>query len=312
MGNIFATMSDAILGENLKIGYDIAFPNLHIFFKNLSNVIYIPIPGGHFLRIAYYGIVVALGMVIAFYAVTKVAKASGQNDEDYLDLFIFVIIAGVFGARLYYVLFNLDYYGAMPSKIFAINEGGLAIYGGIIAAFLTTIIFCKIRKLNILKVLDTAIVGLPLGQAIGRFGNFFNMEAFGTYTNNIFAMRMRYELVDRNYIDDIIKNNIIIEDGIEYMQAHPTFLYESFFNILLFVLLIILYKKYKKFDGMILATYLIGYGALRFIIEGLRTDSLMLFNTGIRVSKGLSLILLIVGIIIYIFNLIIFKNKKEV
>lgn len=315
MGDLISSISEASINIDANVGYDIAFPHLGLFFKNFRNVIYIPMPGGHYLRIAYYGIIVALAMLISFFVVARLAKSTRQNEENYIDLFIYIIICGVFGARLYYVLFNLPYYASQPSKIFAINEGGLAIYGGIISAFIVTFIFCKKRKLKISDIFDTAIIGLPLGQAIGRFGNFFNMEAFGTYTDNIFAMSMRYELVDYNYIDDNIYMHKIIEDGIEYVQAHPTFLYESFFNIILFIILIVLYKKCKKFGFMIFATYLLGYGIIRFFIESLRTDSLMLFNTGVRVSQAVAIISIIVGLIIYIINIknMLFTNKdKEV
>ena len=129
------------------------------------------------------------------------------------------------------------------------------------------------------------------------------MEAFGTYTNNLFAMRMKYDYVVNNGIDISHTMNMITENGISYIQAHPTFLYESFFSLVLFIILVVLITKFYKFKGEILATYLIGYGIIRFFIEGLRTDSLMFMNTGIKVSQVVAIICVVIGVLIYVFNL---------
>lgn len=306
-----ASVSDAIasisqIAENVgKVNtYDIAFPHLNIFIYNLRNNFSV---FGY--TIAYYGVIIALAMLIGFMVVILLAKKTNQNQDNYYDLFIWVIITSIIGARAYYVIFNWDYYQIRPKQVLDIYQainiraGGLAIYGGIIAAILTTFIFCLIKRMKFFKTIDTAICGLAIGQAIGRFGNFFNMEAFGTWTNNIFAMRMKYNMVDRASIDNQMLYNIINDNGVEYVQAHPTFLYESFFNILLFILLIVLFTKLKKFNGQVFATYLLGYGVVRFFIEGLRTDSLYIANTIIRVSQVVSLVCIFVGLVIYIYNL---------
>lgn len=280
--------------------YDIAFPNLGIYINTLRNNIHIPFIGR---TIYVYGIVVALAMLVGFLAVTIIAKSKNQNVDNYYDLILYIIIFGILGARAYYVIFNWSYYEIRTHEILAINKGGLAIFGGIIAGFIVLAIFCLRRKINFIELADTSVCGLAIGQAIGRWGNFFNMEAFGTYTNNLFAMRMKYDYVVNNGIDITHTLNMITENGISYIQAHPTFLYESFFSLVLFIILVVLITKFYKFKGEILATYLIGYGIIRFFIEGLRTDSLMFMNTGIKVSQVVAIICVVIGVLIYVFNL---------
>lgn len=280
--------------------YDIAFPNLGIYINTLRNNIHIPVIGR---TIYVYGIVIALAMLVGFLSVTFIAKSKNQNVDNYYDLILYIIIFGILGARAYYVIFNWSYYEIRTHEILAINKGGLAIFGGIIAGFIVLAIFCLRRKINFIELADTSVCGLAIGQAIGRWGNFFNMEAFGTYTNNLFAMRMKYDYVVNNGIDISHTMNMITENGISYIQAHPTFLYESFFSLILFIILVVLITKYYKFKGEILATYLIGYGLIRFFIEGLRTDSLMFMNTNIKVSQVVAILCVVIGVLIYVFNL---------
>ena len=280
--------------------YDIAFPNLGIYINTLRNNIHIPVIGR---TIYVYGIVIALAMLVGFLSVTFIAKSKNQNVDNYYDLILYIIIFGILGARAYYVIFNWSYYEIRTHEILAINKGGLAIFGGIIAGFIVLAIFCFRRKINFIELADTSVCGLAIGQAIGRWGNFFNMEAFGTYTNNLFAMRMKYDYVVNNGIDISHTMNMITENGISYIQAHPTFLYESFFSLVLFIILVVLITKFYKFKGEILATYLIGYGIIRFFIEGLRTDSLMFMNTNIKVSQVVAILCVVIGVLIYVFNL---------
>lgn len=285
--------------------YDLAFPNLNIFIEKMNSFITI----GNF-TIAYYGIIIAIGMLLSFFVVLQIAKKKNINEDYFYDIFIIAIIFGIIGARIYYVLFNLDYYMKDPVKILDIRGGGLAVYGGIILTFIALFVYFRIKKIEALKVLDVAIIGLPLGQAIGRWGNFFNMEAFGTYTNNIFAMRLNKSKLDSSVIDMTQLLNIINDGDAEYIQAHPTFLYESFFCLLLFVTLIIVIMKFHKFNGEIVAMYLIGYGIIRFFIESLRTDSLMIGT--FKISKIVAVVCFLVGlvlIIINIYKLAFLKNK---
>lgn len=294
---MIATISEI---TNTKVGYDLAFPNLGIFITNLKNTITI----GNF-TIAYYGIIIALGMLIAFTVVTRIAKRLGIDDDLFYDIFIIVIVFGIIGARAYYVIFRWDYYQIRPHEILDIRAGGLAVFGGILLAGTAIVIYCIWKKINFLKVLDLTMIGVVLGQAIGRYGNFFNMEAFGDYTNNLFAMRMRAEYIDTSNITFTQALNTITENGIDYIQAHPTFLYESTLNIILFGILVYIVLKRYKFDGQILASYLIGYGIIRFFVESLRTDSLMLGN--FRVSQIVAILCVISGLVIYVLH---FKNVK--
>lgn len=285
--------------------YDLAFPNLNIFIEKLNSFITI----GNF-TIAYYGIIIAIGMLLSFFVVLQIAKKKNINEDYFYDIFIIAIIFGIIGARIYYVLFNLDYYMKDPVKILDIRGGGLAVYGGIILTFIALFVYFRIKKIEALKVLDIAIIGLPLGQAIGRWGNFFNMEAFGTYTNNLFAMRLNKSKLDGSVIDMNQLLNIIKDGDTEYIQAHPTFLYESFFCLLLFVILIIAIVKFHKFNGEILSMYLVGYGIIRFFIEALRTDSLMIGT--FKISQIVAVVCFLVGlvfILINIYKLLFLKNK---
>ncbi len=289
-----STVSNVVMND--AKGYDIAFPNLGIYIETLRNNIHI----GNF-TIAYYGIIIALGMLIGFYVATHFGKLIDVSEDTLYDIFILVVIFGVIGARAYYVIFRWDYYQIRPYEILDIRAGGLAVFGGIILGVIAIAVYSFIKKVDILKVLDATMMGVVIGQAIGRYGNFFNMEAFGGYTNNLLAMRMRTDYIDQSSITFEQKINMIEENGISYIQAHPTFFYESFLNILLFIVLIIIIKKYYKFKGQILATYLIGYGVIRFFVESLRTDSLML---GIfRVSQLVAVACVVLGCIIYIYNM---------
>ena len=283
--------------------YDIAFPNLGIFIETLNNSITI-----HNFNIMYYGIIIAIAMMAGYLLVLFIAKKTKQNSDDYVDLFLIIMICAIIGARAYYVIFNWDYYEIRPYEILDVRKGGLAVFGGIILCIIALIIFCLRRKLNFFRLADTTVLGLLLGQSIGRYGNFFNMEAFGTYTNNIFAMRMLYDKVDSNSVDMNMLMNLINENGVSYVQAHPTFFYESSLNLILLVILLILFFKCNKFLGQTFASYLIGYGLIRFFIEGLRTDSLMFFKTNIRVSQAVALIFVFIGVLMIIYNITPLKS----
>lgn len=261
---------------------NINFPNLHIFLEDVGKNIMI----GDF-AIAYYGIVIALGMMGGVLLATHIAKKSGQNTDDYYDIALYAIVCAVIGARLYYVAFQWDYYSQDLSRIFNIREGGLAIYGGVIAAVITVYICTRIKKLDFGLVADTAGPGLILGQCIGRWGNFFNREAFGGYCDNLFAMQLPVSAVRNSEITAELRDNIMIVDGISYIQVHPTFLYESLWNLGLLILLLV-YWKHRKFNGEIFLLYLFGYGIGRFWIESLRTDQLLLPGIGYPASKALA------------------------
>ena len=278
---------------------EINFPNLGIYLDHVGKNISI-----FGFSIAYYGIVIVTGMMIAIWIAQREAKRTGQNPEQYLDLAMIGIAAGILGARIYYVIFAWDYYKDDLLSIFNIRQGGLAIYGGIIGACIAVVIYSRKKKQNFSLLMDTASMSIVFGQIMGRWGNFFNREAFGDYTNNLFAMQLPDSAVRANEITQKMWDHVVTVNGVEYIQVHPTFLYESLWNVGV-LLFLFWFRKRKKFNGEVFLMYLIGYGLGRIWIEGLRTDQLLLPVVGLPVSQLLSGCL-VVGCTI----LVVWKRKK--
>jgi phosphatidylglycerol:prolipoprotein diacylglycerol transferase len=278
---------------------EINFPNLGIYLDHVGKSISI-----FGFSIAYYGIVIVTGMMIAIWIAQREAKRTGQNPEQYLDLAMIGIAAGILGARIYYVIFAWDYYKDDLLSIFNIRQGGLAIYGGIIGACIAVVIYSRKKKQNFGLLMDTASMSIVFGQIMGRWGNFFNREAFGDYTNNLFAMQLPVSAVRANEITQKMWDHVVTVNGVEYIQVHPTFLYESLWNVGV-LLFLFWFRKRKKFNGEVFLMYLIGYGLGRIWIEGLRTDQLLLPVVGLPVSQLLSGCL-VVGCTI----LVVWKRKK--
>ena len=230
------------------------------------------------LNIAWYGVIIACGLLLGIWLATYRAKKRGWSSDLVLDFILLAVPLAIIGARAYYVAFEWEYFSAAPAKIIAINEGGLAIYGAVIGGFLAAFLFSRAAKFPFLKLIDLVIPSLILGQAMGRWGNFINQEAFGALVTN--PNLQFFPLA------------VYIQSLGEWHQA--TFFYESFCNTILLVITLLLGRKGVK-DGTLLATYFIGYGTVRAVIEGLRTDSLYLFGT-IRISQLLSALLVLVGI----------------
>ncbi len=254
----------------------VGFPDLGI--DKIEFYPYISIFG---FEVYIYGIIIAIGMGLAMVYGFKKATNFGIDGDKMTDVVIFGIIGGIVGARLYYVIFSWDIFKDDIWSIFDLRSGGLAIYGGIIGAILVGGIACKIKKLPFLPMLDIAGIGFLLGQGIGRWGNFFNVEAYGGHTELPWGM---------------IGNKI--PDSIA--PVHPTFLYESIWCLLGFILLSI-YAKRRKFDGEIFLLYLCWYGFERFFVEGLRMDSLWLIEDVIRVSQALSAVLFVLAVATLLF-----------
>lgn len=280
---------------------NINFPNLGIHLENVGQTISV-----FGFEIAYYGIIIGIGVLAGIAMAAFLAKKTGQNPDTYYDLALYAVVLSVLGARIYYVIFSWDSYKDDLLSIFNIRQGGLAIYGGVIAAIITVAVYGKIKKIPFGLMADTAGPGLILGQIIGRWGNFFNREAFGDYTNNLFAMQLPVDAVRSSDVTEKMLEHAEIIDGIRYIQVHPTFLYESLWNVCILVLML-LWIKHKKFDGQVFLIYLFGYGIGRFWIEGLRTDSLMFFGTGLRVSQVLAILMAIGAVVI---NVIALRKKK--
>ena len=264
---------------------DIAFPNLGIYLRNVPKSFTV-----FGFEIALYGVIIGIGVIAGILMAARQARVTGQDPDLYWDFSIYAVVLSVIGARIYYVIFEWDMYKDNLLKIFNIREGGLAIYGGVIAGFTTLFVYAGIKKQNALRMADTAVTGLILGQAIGRWGNFTNREVFGEYTDNILAMRLPVEAVRSRDISESLMAHMA--DGVNYIQVHPTFLYESMWNLGILILMLI-YWKHKKFEGEIALLYLGGYGLGRAWIEGIRTDQLFIPGTAYPVSQVLAILLFV-------------------
>lgn len=288
---------------------DIRFPNLGLVFSDVGRYISI----GDF-QVMYYGIIIACAFLLGMYIAQREAKRTGQDPELYLDFLLCLVIPAIIGARAYYVIFSWDYYGQHPLEILNLRHGGLGIVGGVAAGILTLFIFAKVRKQNPFLMLDTIVMGLLAGQILGRWGNFFNREAFGCYTDNLFAMQIpvKYfeqygrlpELQQAGLLDHLCE---VTTNGhtLSYIQVHPTFLYEGLWNAMV-LLIIFLYRKHKKFDGELTCIYFMGYGVGRFLIESLRVDQLQIGHTGIAATQVVCILLVIGGLI----GIVIGRRKK--
>ena len=246
-----------------------------------------------FIQIYWYSIFIFLGIISASFIIYKESKKRGIDDDNLINLAFNTIIFGIIGARLYYVAFNLPYYLKNPIEILEIWNGGLAIHGGLLFGLISIMIYCKKNDINTTKMLDIIVVGLILGQAIGRWGNFFNSEAYGAVTT--------YENLQAQGIPKFIIDGMYILGA--YRQ--PTFFYESIGCLIGFIIMLIIRLNKRLKSGNITAFYLVWYGILRFFIEKLRSDSLMLGN--LKMAQIVSIIYILIGIVIFIKNI---KSNK--
>ena len=246
------------------------------------------------ISIHWYSIILFIAILIGSNLAIKEAKKHGFEEDFMVNLLFLAVIVGIVGARLYYVIFNFDYYKDNLIEIFKVWNGGLAIHGGIIAGLITIAVICYKKKVNLLKILDYLVVGLILAQAIGRWGNFFNGEAHGSVTTlaHLQSLYLPQFIIDGMYIN-----------GNYYI---PTFLYESVGCFIGFIIMVVLRKKKFMKVGYLTSFYLFWYGVERFFVEGMRTDSLMFFS--LRVAQLVSLVMIIIGISLFIYCLK--KSKK--
>ena len=301
---------------------DINFPNIGISLPNVANGITI-----FGFDIMYYGIIIVCGMLLGGLLACWRAKRAGESPDMIIDFALYAILCAVAGARIYYVVFAWDSFKDNPLSVFNLRTGGLAIYGGVIGGVLAAVVYAKIKKISFFKLADICAPALLLGQVIGRWGNFFNREAFGTYTNGFFAMQLDRRVVGSDFTCSAvtlaqryagreealnrimeIRNNTVWMDEIEYIQVHPTFLYESLWNLALMIILL-LYTKYQKFDGELMFWYFVGYGVGRVWIEGMRTDQLFLWGSEIAVSQLLSALLAAAALTIIVVIRVKLKKK---
>ena len=302
----------------MLLNTNIRFPNLGLELQNVPSGIDV-----FGFEIAFYGMIIGFGMLAGWLIAEWMAKKTGQSTELYLDFALYAIVISVICTRLFYVIFNFDEFRGDLISIINIRDGGLAIYGGIIGAIASGIVYTRIKKYPFWLLADTGCIGLITGQMIGRWGNFFNREAFGKYTNGLFAMQLDVRDVASDFRISIpylqerfegrtaaferimeIRNKMVEVDGGNYIQVHPTFLYESLWNLALLIFLV-LYTKHKKFEGEVMLLYLAGYGLGRVWMEGLRTDQLFLWGTPIPISQLLSAMIVLVAT-----SMIVYKRRK--
>lgn len=270
-----------------------------------------------FTEVRWYGAIIAFGFLLAVLFGGRIAYVWKINLDKMIDVLLFGTIGAIVGARAYYVAFKWEYYSAHLSEIPQIWQGGLAIYGGIIGGIIMAFIVCKVEKLNFYNLLDLVGMSLLIGQGIGRWGNYANQEAFGTFTNGNFGM-MSDTVID--YIESHPDSFGLegVTDVASYiaendLYVHPTFFYESVWCILGFFVLYIILKKARKFSGQLFLTYGVWYGLERVVVEGMRTDSLYISGTNIRVSQLLSLgLVLVCGVLLTVLLIKYTKNPKPI
>lgn len=280
---------------------DIAFPNLGIYLDNVPKSFSV-----FGFEIALYGVIIGIGVLCGVLMAVHAAKKEGMDPDLIWDFAIYAIVFSIIGARAYYVIFEWDMYKENPISVLNLRNGGLAIYGAVIASFITLFVYTRFKKVSFLQMVDVCVPGLILGQAIGRWGNFTNREVFGGYTDNLVAMRLPELAVRARDITPDVREHIV--EGTNYIQVHPTFLYECLWNLLILCIMLV-YQKHKKFNGEIWLIYLGGYGLGRFWIEGIRTDQLYIMGTTIPVSQLIAIICVVVAVLADIIVRIRIRKK---
>ncbi|MDE7207272.1 MAG: prolipoprotein diacylglyceryl transferase [Lachnospiraceae bacterium] len=288
---------------------DIAFPHLGIYLENIPKSFSV-----FGFEIAFYGLIIGLGVICGVLMAVHIAKLEKMDSDIIWDFAIYAVIFSVIGARLYYVIFSWDLYKNNLLSIFNTRQGGLAIYGGVIGAFTTLFVYSKVKKLSPYQIGDCGVYGLVLGQIIGRWGNFFNREAFGGFTDSLFAMRLPFDAVRttdiaQSHLDGMAQMSA--DGAVNFIQVHPTFLYEGLWNLCLLVAMLF-YHKHKKYHGQMCLVYLGGYGLGRFFIEGLRTDQLLIPHTQIAVSQVLAMVMFVFAAALNAYIRVgLLKNKNK-
>lgn len=263
----------------------IRFPNLNISLD------YVPKGFQVFgVEFTVFGILVALGMLMGIFFIVLEAKRTNQNQNQYLGMVIFAIVGGVIGARLYYVGFQWNLYKNNAEEILNLRNGGMAFYGALLGGTLFAALFCQLRKISFWKMADTAVTGLLMGQIAGSLGCFFSREGFGEYTDNALAMQLPLSAVRSGDVTTGLRENLAEINGVSYIQAHPLFLYNCLWCILILIFILAIRRK-KRFQGELFMHYLAGYGLGHIVIEWLRTDKLYIPATKIPVSVLVSVLL---------------------
>ena len=285
----------------------IRFPNISAYFEGMNKSFTV-----FGFEITVYGILVAVGMLLGLAVIMLQVRKHKENLNLYLGTVLVALIGGLIGARLYYLAFSWEVFSGKPwTELINIRGGGLAIYGGIFGGALAGFIYCKIRKVSFGQMADTVSIGLLTGQIIGVWGNFFNREAFGEYTDSLFAMGLPMDSVQKSAVTKLMKQHLVTFRDMDYIQVHPLFFYESIWCLLL-LLILLLYTWRKKFEGEIFLRYLAGYGLGKCVIEWLRTDKLYIPKTKIPVSLLVSATLFLICGIVATVRRILSKKREKV
>ncbi|MDD7220292.1 MAG: prolipoprotein diacylglyceryl transferase, partial [Clostridia bacterium] len=290
----------------------VRFPNLHLVLEYLPRSFCI-----FGMEFTLYGVLIAVGTLLGMGLVLLEVRRSGQDQNKYLCLILVSLIFAVFGSRLSYVVLSWKMYRSAPMEIFHMREGGYMFYGGLLAGILAVWVLCRFLHLSFWQIADTVCPGILLGQAVGRWGDFFNRESFGEYTDSLFAMQIPVSMVRSAEVSGTMRDNMMTIKGISYIQVHPVFLYESLWCFLLLFILLGLLRK-KKFHGEIFMLYLSGYGLGRFFFEWLRTDKMLIPGTGIDISLVISAALVIIFVpaviiqrIMTMKRAVLWKKRRE-
>ena len=284
---------------------DIAFPNLGLYLENVPRKFTI-----FGFDIYFYGLIIGIGVLMGVLLAVHMAKKEKMDPDIIWDFAIYAVIFSVIGARLYYVAFSWDEYKDNLLSIFNTRNGGMAIYGGVIGAFITLFVYSKLKKKSPFQIGDCGVFGLVLGQIIGRWGNFFNREVFGQYTDSLFAMRLPVEAVRARDISESHLAGMEAMGAVNFIQVQPTFLYEGIGNLIVLILMYLYHKK-KKYHGQMCLFYLGGYGIVRFFVEGMRTDQLLIPGTQLPVSQLLGIVMFVGAVVANGIILYHIKKKKE-
>lgn len=281
----------------------VRFPNLGLEFE------YVPVSVRVFgFEITFFGILLAVGMLLGMVFVVLEAKRKKQDANLYLGMMISGLAGGFIGARFFYVLLSWSVYKTDIMKVFDTRNGGMVFYGGLLGGVLAAAIFCRIKKAAFMEMADVAVKGLLIGQIIGRWGNFFNRESFGEYTSNVLTMQLPLSNVRAGEVTPWMRENLVTIDNVSYIQATPLFLYESIWCLLLLLLLFV-WNRRKLFAGEIFMRYLAGYGFGRFFIEWIRTDKMFLPGTDIAVNQAISAGLFLLFTVVVIVKRIMAKKR---
>lgn len=284
----------------------IRFPGLGLVFD------YVPRSFQIFgMEFTIYGVLIAVGALLGMGLVTLEAKRNGEDQNRYLDMMLISLLVSVAGSRLFYVAFSWGFYKENLNAILDFRNGGYALYGGLLFGFLAAAVFCRITKTSFWQSADIACPGILLGQAIGRWGNFFNRESFGEYTDLPWAMQIPVSTVRSGEVSGAMRDNLLTINGISYIQVQPIFLYESLWCLLLFLLLMAMRRK-KKYEGELFMIYLAGYGLGRFFFEWFRTDKLYIPGTKVGISLVISAILFAVFMPVVIIRRVMAQKRDTI